>query len=155
MGFEEILREWEAGRPARKAKRENASARALAEWLERHPPAAQPGRDDAHRQSPAERAAELRRLKPEAELDLHGLRAEQVAPALERFVSASRRQGLRKVLIIHGKGRHSQGEPVLQRLVREYLERSPHAGAFGPADRSLGGRGAVWVALRAPRRRRS
>lgn len=153
MSFDETLREWEAGRPARRAKHENAASRSLAEWLERHPPVPQAGREDAYAPSPAERAAELRRLQPEATLDLHGLRAEQVAAALERFLSASRREGLRKVLIIHGKGHHSQGEPVLQRLVRQHLERSPHAGAFGPADRSLGGTGAVWVALRPPRGR--
>jgi DNA-nicking Smr family endonuclease len=92
-------------------------------------------------------------MKPEATLDLHGLRAEAVIPAVERFVSASRRSGLRKVLIIHGKGKHSQGEPVLQRLVRAYLERSPHAGAFGPADRAMGGSGATWAALREPKKR--
>ncbi len=152
MSFDEILRDWEAGRSARKARREDACARSLAVWLERHPPTAAAEREEAGQPSPAQRAAELRRLAPEAEIDLHGLRAEQVTPALERFISTSRRQGLRKVLVIHGKGTHSRGEPVLQRLVREYLERSPHAGAFGPADRSLGGRGAVWVALRPPRR---
>lgn len=154
VSFDDILRQWEAGRPARRAGRENPASRALDDWLERHPPSPEAGREDGAGPSAAERAAELRRLRPQAELDLHGLRAEEVEPALERFVSASRRQGLRKVLIIHGKGRHSQGEPVLHRLVRRYLERSPHAGAFGEADRTLGGSGAVWVVLRPPARRK-
>ena len=156
MSFDEILRDWEARKPPRKAKPDAPAARALADWLERHPPAPEAGREagreEAYGPSPAERAAELRRLKPEATLDLHGLRAEEVAPALERFLSASRRQGLRKVLIIHGKGKHSVGAPVLSGLVRGHLERSRHAGASGPADRSLGGSGAVWVALRPPAR---
>jgi dsDNA-specific endonuclease/ATPase MutS2 len=148
VSFSDTLREWEAARAARGTRREDPAARALVEWLDRHPPAPEAGREDAYCPSAAERSAELCRLRPEATLDLHGLRAEEVSPALERFVSASRRQGLRKVLIIHGKGKHSQGEPVLRGLVRGYLERSPHTGAFGPADPRLGGSGAVWVTLR-------
>ncbi len=172
VGFDEILREWEAGRRAereaqgdakgkarsdagRRTGRGSSAARSLAQWLERHPPKEQAGREKGYvspQAERAERAAELRRMKPQAALDLHGLRAEQVIPALERFVSASRRAGLRKVLIIHGKGKHSQGEPVLQRLVRAYLERSLHTGAFGPADRAMGGSGATWAALREPKK---
>ncbi len=154
MSFDDILREWEAGEPARKARRDKPAARNFSDWLERHPPAPEAGREDAYGPTAAERAAELRRLRPEATLDLHGLRADEVEPALERFLSGSRRRGLRKVLVIHGKGRHSQGEPVLNRLVRRCLERSPHAGACGPADRTLGGSGAVWVALRPPAQRK-
>jgi DNA-nicking Smr family endonuclease len=157
VGFDEILRDWEAGRARRAAEgerraaaRRDPAARSMEEWLERHPPQAQPGRDDGDGSSPAERAAALRRLAPQATLDLHGMTAEEAAPALERFVSAARKAGLRKVLVIHGKGHHSQGEPVLQRLVREYLERSRHTGAFGAADRTMGGSGAVWVVLRTP-----
>jgi DNA-nicking Smr family endonuclease len=153
VSFEDTRGRWQAGAPARKAKRANPASRALADWLERHPPAPDAGREEPGGPSPAERAAELRELRPEAELDLHGLRADEVGRALEGFLSASRRGGLRKVLIIHGKGKHSQGEPVLRRLVRAHLERSSHAGSFGQAERGLGGSGALWVILRPPAKR--
>jgi len=52
------------------------------------------------------------------------------------------------VLLIHGKGNHSPGQPVLERVVRNFLEKCPHTGAFGKADRAHGGRGATWVRIR-------
>jgi DNA-nicking Smr family endonuclease len=37
---------------------------------------------------------------------------------------------------------------VLLGVVRRYLEKSPYTGAFGPAERKHGGRGATWVVVR-------
>jgi DNA-nicking Smr family endonuclease len=90
----------------------------------------------------------LRRMKPQAELDLHGLTKTEALERLGEFLTTSRRQGLKKVLIVHGKGHHSPAGPVLQRAVREWCERSPLTGETGPADRDSGGKGALWVILR-------
>ena len=60
----------------------------------------------------------------------------------------ARARGLSKVLLIHGKGNHSPGQPVLERVVRNFLEKCPHTGAFGKADRKRGGQGATWVRIR-------
>ena len=76
---------------------------------------------------------------------MNSLEAEE---AIDRFIREAKSRGLEKVLIVHGKGNHSLGEPVLKRVVRAFLEKCPLTGAFGVADRSEGGRGATWVLLR-------
>ena len=145
MDFGEILRRWDS-RP-RPAKRSSP----MDEWLERYPPGrgeGVEGRAEEPEPAPAARHAALRRMDPQARLDLHGLSVEEALLATGRFLSECRARGLEKVLIIHGKGNHSNGEPVLGRAVRQYLERSPHAGPFGEAEARWGGRGALWVLLR-------
>ena len=129
MDFGEILDAWEKGRVGRRG--------GGAGYEER------PGKKKR-----TDAAADARRLGVQAELDLHGLNGREAEQALERFVQDARRRGLRKILVIHGKGHHSQGEPVLQRVVRSFLEKCPYTGAFGPAGRKQGGRGATWVAVR-------
>lgn len=94
-------------------------------------------------------AQRLKRLKPQAFLDLHGKTAQEAEILLASFLASSQRQGLEKVLVIHGKGNHSPSEHVMTDLVRRALEGSEKAGAFGPADREQGGAGATWVILRA------
>ncbi len=96
-------------------------------------------------------AKERRRLKemaPEAELDLHGLLSNEAEHALDAFFAECSRKGLRKVLIIHGKGIHSEDQPVLSSIVKSYVERSPLAGEHGAAAQKDGGRGAMWVILK-------
>lgn len=119
----------------------------MADWLSRYPPRPEDlSEETAEGGGPV--SSSFKRMKPQRTLDLHGMRAEEALRALEQFVVTCRRAGVRKVLVIHGKGYHSQGEPVLRGLVRRYLEQSPHTGAFGPAPRELGGSGALWVAIR-------
>jgi DNA-nicking Smr family endonuclease len=101
--------------------------------------------------SSAERSRESRRLaalKAQAVLDLHGLTGEEAESAVAAFLETSSRMGLEKVLVIHGKGLHSSGTPVLKRAVRRAFEAHPAAGRFGEADRTEGGSGAMWVLLR-------
>lgn len=55
-------------------------------------------------------------------LDLHGYRADQVAPALRAFLSTWRRRG--KGLVVHvitGRGKSSGGRPVLRGKVAGLL----------------------------------
>lgn len=103
--------------------------------------------DGQHRQKGLERK-KLKTMKPQARLDLHGQTAEEAELLLDIFIRDSVRQGLSKVQIIHGKGNHTPAEPVLPRLVRRYIEQSPHCGEFGYAQGNEGGKGAVWVTLR-------
>jgi DNA-nicking Smr family endonuclease len=137
MDFKEILDAWEK----RQAGASSAGQRDMEELISRYPPK-EP--KEAHEQSDSQRPQQ----EPQATLDLHGMNSREAEQALENFVLECRRRGLRKVLIVHGKGHHSQGEPVLQGVVRMYLEKSPYTGAFGPAERKHGGRGATWVAVR-------
>jgi DNA-nicking Smr family endonuclease len=99
----------------------------------------------------AERGLESRRLaalRPQAVLDLHGMTGEEAEAAIADFVSSSSRRGLEKVLVIHGKGLHSSGAPVLKKAARRALESLPLAGRFGEADKIDGGSGALWVLIR-------
>ena len=97
--------------------------------------------------SPLSRA-EIEALPVEAVLDLHGLTSEAAWEALSRFFRDASSRGLTKVLVIHGKGNHSEGEPVLKRTALRFLETSSLAGRHGTAERRLGGSGAVWVLVR-------
>ena len=90
----------------------------------------------------------LDRLRPEASIDLHGMTEDAALDSLGTFLEDSRRRGYRKVLIIHGKGNHSGGDPVLKRAVRHFLERYPGAGRSGSADKTAGGNGATWLILK-------
>lgn len=99
---------------------------------------------------------ELRRLKaksnrPSAELDLHGLHATEVAVKVRDFVREQHARAAHTVVLIHGKGIHSEdGVGVLYELVVKALTEGPAARfvrAFTTASEDLGGRGALVVQL--------
>lgn len=143
-----------AAADAERRRRETAARKSLAHWLDEY------GVEDKDREAPAagsdgdraSREAESRRVRtkrPDASLDLHGMTQAEAEAALERFLESSARLGLEKVLVITGKGNHSQGEPILGKMARRVLESSPVAGRFGAADAQEGGKGALYVILRA------
>ena len=91
--------------------------------------------------------------RPEARVDLHGQTREESLRAVERFVLRSRADGLRTVLVIHGRGQNSEaGEPVLRPALQEWLASAAAARAgvmaFAPAPPRAGGTGATVVLLR-------
>ena len=92
----------------------------------------------------------LLNMQPEAHLDLHGLHQAEAQESLDRFITDCKARGLRKVLIIHGKGIHSSGsDPVLGELVRRFIEHDKRCGASGhPKTKAEGGTGATWVLLK-------
>lgn len=77
-------------------------------------------------------------------IDLHGMTLEQARRAVDGFLKQAAGRGLRKVLIIHGKG-----GGVLKTGVARYLEGHPLAGRRQPAKTADGGSGALVVLLRA------
>ncbi|GHV81507.1 DNA mismatch repair protein MutS [Spirochaetia bacterium] len=120
----------------------------LAVWLRRN---GVYDKDAETEESAARRGARRRRLlakKADAELDLHGLTRDEAWTALEAFFRAGQQQELEKLLIIHGKGNHTEGEAVLQRTVRQYIEACPFAGESGHGNAAQGGSGATWVLLK-------
>jgi len=151
MDFGEILKRWEKNQPQEQDRpREERRHRVdMDAALERFPPdlTAQAERLAADAQEAGPRRDDPD-LPPQAELDLHGMSGTEAETAIEAFVRDARARGLSKVLLIHGKGNHSPGQPVLERVVRNFLEKCPHTGAFGKADRRRGGQGATWVRLR-------
>ena len=89
-------------------------------------------------------------MKPEAVLDLHGLHQEEAYVQLEGFITDCKRRGLRKVMLIHGKGIHTHGtDPVLGEVVRRFIEADKRCGQSGhPKNKAEGGSGATWVILK-------
>jgi DNA-nicking Smr family endonuclease len=150
MDFGEILDEWERIKRARTEIQQPARKKPLSvleAWLD----ANGVGDKDAEELEGEDRAEETRRrsaMKPQATLDLHGMKAEEAESAISVFIESSSRAGLEKVLVIHGKGLHSEGAPVLKKAARRALEAHPLAGRFGEANKADGGSGALWVLIR-------
>ena len=90
----------------------------------------------------------VKQMPCEASIDLHGLTREEADTRLHDFITECIRRGLKKVLIIHGKGNHSDTGPVLSHAVRSFIESDKRLGRFGFADKNLGGKGATWVLIR-------
>lgn len=89
--------------------------------------------------------------EPDAELDLHGKTQEEAIGMVQNFLLTAKRQRLRRVLLITGKGANSgQRGPVLRDAVNSWLERngSQFASRYGPAAREQGGQGAIMVVIR-------
>jgi len=85
----------------------------------------------------------------EARIDLHGLTQDEARSRLVVFVGDCAKRGLRKILIVHGKGIHTTGsESVLGEVVRKFIEQDKRCGRSGHPDRRMGGRGATWVCLK-------
>ncbi|WP_237706493.1 Smr/MutS family protein [Treponema sp. JC4] len=89
-------------------------------------------------------------MTPEARIDLHGLHQDEAYERLNNFIADCKVRGLKKVLIVHGKGIHTHGtDPVLGELVRKFIERDKRCGTSGhPKTKYEGGTGATWVILK-------
>ncbi len=150
MGFGDILDAWEKqGSEEKKNDTRKEEYRNLMDrWLEDNP--AEQKDDDYHlpgHKSPSRKT--IRRMAPQETLDLHGYTQEEAIRELTAFLKRSKKRGLKKVLIIHGKGNHSEsGESVLRRQVRRFVAESPLCGEHGVPQPAMGGEGAVWVILR-------
>lgn len=88
--------------------------------------------------------------RPGATLDLHGMRASEAEREVVRFLRAEQRRGMRRVLIVHGKGLHSDGGAVLSDVVVRAITEgaaAPVVQAFVTASSALGGSGALLIEL--------
>lgn len=163
MDFGQILDQWDRQSKEKPKKRldsggeektpevkpkEEKRVDPLTAWIRVNGVADKDAEMEEDRISAAERRRFLLRKRPDAVVDLHGLTREEAWNQLETFFSQSKSQGAEKVLIVHGKGTHSEGEAVLQRTTREFIERCPYAGQSGTASVAEGGSGATWVLLK-------
>jgi DNA-nicking Smr family endonuclease len=96
--------------------------------------------------SAQEKRRRLHNKKPDAELDIHGQTRDEAWQSLDMFFSGAKEKEFEKVLIIHGKGNHSEGDSVLKRVVMDFIEQCPYAGESGRGK--AGGEGATWVLLK-------
>ena len=84
----------------------------------------------------------------QAQLDLHSLRSDEAREALGQFIRESRKQGLRCLRVVHGKGIGSPGKaPVLKAKVQSWLIQKNQVLAFVQATPAQGGAGALLVLL--------
>ncbi len=130
MNFEDILNQWQKqkGNITFTDKDELAENKAQREML-RKPQGA-------------------KKLPIEATIDLHGLTRDEAWSRLEHFIADCKRRNLKKVLIIHGKGNHSNNEPVLLYAVRTFINSDRRLGASGHPGIENGGSGATWVIIK-------
>ena len=109
--------------------------------------------------APGTDRALLRRLRNgeiprDARIDLHGLAAAAARARVHETLARVHGEGSRCVLVIHGRGRHSETEPILKEALLGWLAEPP-AGplvmAFSSALGGDGGVGATYVLLRRER----
>ena len=85
----------------------------------------------------------------DAVLDLHGMRTHEAGTLLSEFLSDAILNNLSCVLIIHGKGYHSENNKgVLKPYTISWLKESAEIKAFCSAHPKDGGTGAVYVLLK-------
>lgn len=104
-----------------------------------------------HQQEKIANREYLKKLPAEATIDLHGLTREEAWNKLNGFVSECSKRGLKKILIVHGKGNHSNEQnsiSVLSAMVKSFIECDTRLGASGHPDKKLGGSGATWVLIK-------
>jgi DNA-nicking Smr family endonuclease len=135
MNFGDILDKWEKQRPCGDSSPDRELQAKDTEEQDK-----QAGAQEKRRR--------LRNKRPDAELDIHGQTRDDAWQALETFFNNAREKEFEKVLIIHGKGNHSANEPVLKRVVMDFIEHCPFAGESGRGKTSKGGEGATWVLLK-------
>ncbi|WP_129135403.1 Smr/MutS family protein [Luteimonas sp. YGD11-2] len=82
------------------------------------------------------------------ELDLHFANVTQAEAMLRQFLGEARDHGYGCVRVIHGKGRHADGTPVIKNLVDRLLRHRGDVIAYHSAPAAQGGTGAVLVLLR-------
>lgn len=89
-------------------------------------------------------------IRLDRQLDLHGLTRDEALSALGRFLHSARLAGEKAVLVITGKGMHSNEGPVLNQAVAAWLREQGRGSVseYAPAPRELGGSGAFVVFLR-------
>ena len=88
-------------------------------------------------------------LPIEEELDLHGYTVNEAKTAIQDFLYECKRQHIRYIRIIHGKGyRSDQKIPVLKTHVAYWLPQISDVLAFSSALPKDGGTGAIYVILK-------
>jgi len=150
MNFGDILEQWEQqnSRSRDTKGQQDAYEEVMNRWLEENPsPLKDADRSFRGKKSPSRKT--IRRMAPQDTLDLHGYTVDEALKELDEFLLRSRRRGLKKVLVIHGKGNHSDsGESILRKKVRRHIADSPVCGEHGVPQSGMGGEGAVWIILR-------
>ena len=138
VNFGDILDKWERGK----------SPNSMESWLRDNGIYDKDGQTKDKAPSHTGQRHRLRSKKPDDVLDIHGLTRDEAWLSLEHFFDMARSRAFQKLLVIHGKGNHSNGDAILGRTVRDFIEQCPNAGESGYEKASDGGTGATWVLLK-------
>lgn len=88
----------------------------------------------------------------EAKIDLHGATVSEAGKELHFAINQSYEQGLRCVLVVHGRGKGSfDNKPALKTHVNHWLRETSKVLAFHTAQSRHGGTGALYVLLKRKR----
>lgn len=88
----------------------------------------------------------------DAGLDLHGFSTDHAREELYQFMQSCQRQGMRSLIIIHGKAYTEPGKPaLLKTYVTDWLTQIDSVLAFCSAQPQDGGSGALYVLLKRQR----
>ena len=144
MNFNKILDDWE-----KEKKKKNKKI--MDKYLDKYLPdtiSMQQKKMDQKTDVKGKARAQRLKIKPQRILDLHGMRIEEAFKAVDRFLIECKKDGIKKVLIIHGKGRHSKEPFILAKKIKEYIQKNPLTGEYGIPQKKFGGRGALWILIR-------
>jgi DNA mismatch repair protein MutS2 len=99
------------------------------------------------------RKSQSRTIKPPdreflPDIDLHDIHPDLALEAMEIFIEQAYKDGLRKILVIHGKGIRGDGTGTLRRRVRARLRQNKYVVEIKPAEQYQGGDGATIVILK-------
>jgi len=144
MNFEDILKEWE------NQKKQDKEKKTISNYINEYLPDESTilEKEEEKKVNPAEERNARLKMKPQKELDLHGLCVKEAIRRTGIFIKECRQLGIKKILIIHGKGKHSRNPPILRKKIEEYIQKHPLTGEYGYAHKNMGGSGAMWVILR-------
>jgi len=121
----------------------------ILEYIDRHGVV---DKDSIMQRKPNVKKIRTRKRAPRITLDLHGMKTIEAQQKVRLTFESSRNKGIREILIIHGRGFHSDPNegPVLKKLVREMLENELRSLVckFQTAVPRDGGEGATLVYLR-------
>lgn len=88
-------------------------------------------------------------LPIEARIDLHGLTGDEFLEKMVVFLERCVQQGIRSVLVVHGKGGSLPIKPpILKNLASLWLREQPEVLAYYSAKPKDGGTGALYVLLK-------
>lgn len=88
------------------------------------------------------------KIRWQAQLDLHGRKAQEAKQLLVEFIDQQSAINHRCLLIIHGKGNYQGKAPILKNLVNCWLPQFKQVLAFHSALARDGGSGALYVLLK-------
>ena len=154
MDFNEILNVWERSEEKKVnpsvTKKKNPIQSSMEEYLKMFPPQKENIILEQEKVAPQRiKNKNYRRMKVQETLDLHGFKLVSAKVALEDFIKTCKRKKIEKILIIHGKGLHSEtGDSILRKTVKDFLMSSPDIGETGHPSEKDGGFGATWAIIR-------